>query len=194
MTDPDTRARLLSATLDVIGETGLESATIKQIASRAGCNHGLVHYYFRNKEELLVAAIEVANERYAARFRALAAGLSRGRLAHEAFALAAHVLRSDAKLWGLQAEIVALGLRRPDLRQTVAAVIGFATDRTAELVARARGRSAPDDDDRQTGALIRAAFDGFAVQAAFDPEFDLDRAIGTLASLLHQPVFEEPPH
>jgi AcrR family transcriptional regulator len=54
----DRRRRILEAALDVFAEQGLEGATTKEIATRAGVTPGLIYFYFPGKEELFFAAFE----------------------------------------------------------------------------------------------------------------------------------------
>lgn len=50
------RHDLIDATLDCVAELGLEGATVRAIALRAGVTAGLIRHYFPGKEELLEAA------------------------------------------------------------------------------------------------------------------------------------------
>ncbi len=50
------RQDLIEATLDCIAERGLQGATVRAIAPRAGVTAGLIRHYFPRKEELLQAA------------------------------------------------------------------------------------------------------------------------------------------
>ena len=54
--------RLLAAAGDLLVEVGPHGATVREIARRAGVNHGLVHHYFGSKEQLLRAAMIVLLE------------------------------------------------------------------------------------------------------------------------------------
>ena len=64
------RAEITGALLAVIARHGYEKATIQAIAAQAGLAPGLIHYHFKNKQEILVSLIaamaEAANARYAA--------------------------------------------------------------------------------------------------------------------------------
>jgi TetR/AcrR family transcriptional regulator, transcriptional repressor of bet genes len=50
------RHDLIEATLDCVAERGLEGATVRAIALRAGVTAGLIRHYFPGKQELLQAA------------------------------------------------------------------------------------------------------------------------------------------
>jgi AcrR family transcriptional regulator len=56
----DRRARILAATLRVVGRVGVASVTTRKIAREAGVNLSAVHRYFSSKDALLVAALEEA--------------------------------------------------------------------------------------------------------------------------------------
>ncbi|TVL93285.1 TetR/AcrR family transcriptional regulator [Streptomyces sp. SAJ15] len=51
------QARLLQATVELVGERGYEATTLADIADRAGAARGLVSYYFPGKRQLLQAAV-----------------------------------------------------------------------------------------------------------------------------------------
>lgn len=59
----DSREQLLVAALRCFGEKGFEGATARDIAARAGVNHGLIRYHFGDKEKLWRAAVERAFSR-----------------------------------------------------------------------------------------------------------------------------------
>lgn len=56
----DTRERIVSAALEAFTERGFDGATTREIATRVGVNHGLIPYYFRTKEKLWQAAVDLA--------------------------------------------------------------------------------------------------------------------------------------
>lgn len=56
----DSRSRILDAALDVFTERGFEGASARQIAARAGTNHGLIAYYFGGKKKLWQATVDHA--------------------------------------------------------------------------------------------------------------------------------------
>ncbi len=60
-----TRARILSAAIRQFSQNGLAGARTEQIAEEAGVNKALLYYYFRGKEALYTAALEVGSRRRA---------------------------------------------------------------------------------------------------------------------------------
>lgn len=58
-----TRESILSAALDLFSEKGFSRTTCSDIAKRIGMTRGAVYWHFENKEALLAALIDYANER-----------------------------------------------------------------------------------------------------------------------------------
>lgn len=52
--------RILIAALECIRESGLEGATVRAIASRAGVNPAAVNYYYRSKDRVIEEALRSA--------------------------------------------------------------------------------------------------------------------------------------
>ena len=62
--DSSTEEKILEAAKSEFLEFGLYGARMQSIANRAGMNKALLHYYFRNKEQLFDKVFESALERY----------------------------------------------------------------------------------------------------------------------------------
>ena len=54
--EAERRDDLIAATLDCIAEVGIQGATVRQIAARAGVTGGLIRHYFTSKDQMLQAA------------------------------------------------------------------------------------------------------------------------------------------
>ena len=54
---PIRRKQLVEAAIAVIHEQGFANATVARIARRGGISPGMVHHYFRNKDDLLYATM-----------------------------------------------------------------------------------------------------------------------------------------
>lgn len=60
--EPIRRRQLIDATIAAIDENGFADATVSRISARAGVSTGVVHHYFRNKDDLLEATLrDLAN-------------------------------------------------------------------------------------------------------------------------------------
>jgi AcrR family transcriptional regulator len=55
---PDRRSEIISATLRVIGQSGISGATMRSIAREMGLTTGVISHYFRDKNELLQEALQ----------------------------------------------------------------------------------------------------------------------------------------
>src|SRR5260370_1881918 len=53
----DTREKILQAAFAVLSRQGYENTSIKGIAEEAGVAQGLVHYYFKSKQQLVIAVL-----------------------------------------------------------------------------------------------------------------------------------------
>jgi len=54
----DTREKILQAAFTVLSRQGYENTSIKEIAEEAGVAQGLVHYYYKSKQQLVLAVLE----------------------------------------------------------------------------------------------------------------------------------------
>lgn len=66
------QAQLLDAAEALFGAQGYAATSIRAVADQAGTNPALVHYYFGNKQDLLIAVLDRAFEPAAADIRKLA--------------------------------------------------------------------------------------------------------------------------
>jgi TetR/AcrR family transcriptional regulator, fatty acid metabolism regulator protein len=60
----DKHQRILDAAIEVIAENGFFHSRVAEIADRAGVADGTIYLYFKNKDELLMAAIDSAFHRF----------------------------------------------------------------------------------------------------------------------------------
>ncbi len=68
------REQLIEATIDSIAKHGFRKTTLSQVAKRAKLSQGIVNFYFKTKDGLLLETLEFLAEEYEARWkRAVAA-------------------------------------------------------------------------------------------------------------------------
>lgn len=102
----NTRERLLDAASRVIAERGVEAATMDEIAARAGCSKGLVHYHFSTKDDLVLDVVQHLSW----------AGTIAPAEPHEVAARLDAVLETDPTLAQLVLELVVYALRHDGVR------------------------------------------------------------------------------
>ena len=88
----DTRQALVEAAVEVLRHEGFAAATARTIATRAGCNQGLVFYYFGSVVALLLAALDEVSARRRQRYDQALAAVRRP---SELVELAARVFSED---------------------------------------------------------------------------------------------------
>ncbi|MGD9995936.1 MAG: TetR/AcrR family transcriptional regulator [Ilumatobacteraceae bacterium] len=176
------RAELADAAARLIARSGIESATMREVAAEAGLTTGALTHYFADKRELLLATFRASLEHRRAK-----------RLPDEASEPLDRLLASLDGALPLDDErhrhwMVTLALCSQATSDAVLAEAQRAA--YAEFVryiaslAVASGLVERDGADSFAATLIAAA-DGIAVQALFDRErWPADRQRATLASML----------
>ena len=54
------RQELINATISVVAAHGYSETTVSRVAKEAGLSLGLMHFYFKSKDQLLLATLERA--------------------------------------------------------------------------------------------------------------------------------------
>ena len=72
------RKQLIDATIRAIGRFGYASTTLTHVAGEAGLSPGIVNFYFKSKDQLLLATLEQIAEEYSAFWQA---AMSKGKVA-----------------------------------------------------------------------------------------------------------------
>ena len=136
--DGDTEQRILDAAHAVFVRRGTAGARMQEIASEAGVNQALLHYYFRSKERLSRAAFE--------------------RAASEFMPTVIQVLASDTELEAKVARIIELELdhlaRAPYLPGYIISEVTHHPERARQLIT-AVTRQAPEDVRPKVVARLR---------------------------------------
>ena len=83
--EQEVRERIVNAALDVFGERGFHGATMQDVVRGSGLSIGAIYTWFKSKDELFIAACDLASGRG---FGELAARLASGRTVAEKLAIA----------------------------------------------------------------------------------------------------------
>lgn len=71
MTNPNKREQLINSAAELFYRKGLNATSLEHIAKHAGIAIGNVHYYFKDKETLALAAVEKRKQQFAAAYAML---------------------------------------------------------------------------------------------------------------------------
>ncbi len=117
MTTP-TRAKLIDAVVETLRTEGFTGTSARTIAARAGVNAGLIFYYFRSLDELLMAALEESSEARLARFRSAA---DQVRSPRELLELLRRIYQEDLESGYIRvvSEMVSGSVARPEMGRRV---------------------------------------------------------------------------
>lgn len=174
----DKRQRMVDAAYKVFANKGYNNASIKDIAKEADVTPGLIHYYFKNKEELLFSVQHYVQEGYHNKYK--------GKDLNEVSpfeALHEIKLRSeeDPEWYRLRFEIYSLGLKNNDLQKEVASILKSGRE---SLIKPLKNLSGGDKDTEGIVSILLACFDGLALQKIMDKDFNIDKAYDLLGELL----------
>ena len=135
--DGDTEQRILDAAHVVFVRRGTAGARMQEIAAEAGVNQALLHYYFRNKEQLARAAFERAAKGF--------------------MPAVVQVMASDLDLEEKVRRIVELELdhlsRAPYLPGYIIGEVTYQPERAAQLIDAVTGLAPKELGPRVLGAL-----------------------------------------
>ena len=137
--DGDTEQRILDAAHAVFVRRGTAGTRMQEIAAEAHVNQALLHYYFRNKEQLAQAAFERAAKGF--------------------MPAVVQVIASDGDLEEKVRRVVSLELdhlsRAPYLPGYIIGEVTHHPERAAQLIAAVTGLAPKDLGPRVLGALRR---------------------------------------
>lgn len=181
----DTREKILQAAFDVLSREGYENASIKQIAEQAGVAQGLVHYYFKSKQMLVLAVLAYVCEKVEL------SGVG------EAGALAAleetkEKMREteSASANALLVQLIGVSLHDEQLG---AGVRDFVREQRGNVEQLARQVFAERELDagpaRAIAGAVWGAVLGIIIQRLIDPAFNAEEAIDALGTMALSAVY-----
>ena len=173
----------------MLSRQGYENTSIKDIAEDAGVAQGLVHYYFKSKQQLVLAVLEFVCDK-------VEIGIAGEAGALQAFEQTKAMLRDpeSRRANSLYVQLMGVGLHDPAIGAGVQQFI--ATERThiTELAGQVLNERGQDPGAaRGIASVVWAAVLGIMIQGLVDPEFDSDEAVDTLAAMSLSAVYPSAP-
>lgn len=175
------RGEVLEATCAIISEVGFRHVRIADVADRIGTSTGIIHYYFRTKDELLHEAFRYTMTQ--ARKRSLEAISGLSDPIERLYAVIDVNLPTPAapRDWPIWIHLWAESLRDPDIRKLNTTSYSGWLALVEGLVEEAQEAGAfPGFDAREFSTQLLAMVDGLVIQAVVSGRTPALRAIRPL--------------
>ncbi len=176
---PLRRKQIVDATIRCLARDGYSGLTMKRVAREVGVSQGILHYYFRDKRAILVAALERVMEDLHRRVVREARGTRDPRQRLRALITACLSVAIEAReFWVVFVEFWGEMMHDRKLMSINADLYA----RIRELIGRIVGQGVRAERFRRVspeyaGAIILALVDGLSLQLTFDPRaFTLAKA------------------
>jgi AcrR family transcriptional regulator len=184
------REQILEAAFRVAARDRLEKVTVRRVAQEADLSSGLVFFYFKTKDALLVALLDwllertivlrtdegvlglpTPRERFLARLRKAVDSVARERVQVELF----------FDFW-------VMGTRHPEVREKLRSALASYREVFRPLLVEVLGaepKVSPDVTAASLAAVCVSFVEGCAVQAIMDPEhFDVESFMACVEALI----------
>lgn len=181
----DKAQRIIDAMRKSVAKRGAAGSTFEHVARDAGVSRGLLHYYFKTKEQLLVEVVRRDAEFRVAR---LDEPLGRAETVDDVIevlvASLTDLIETDPGFFSLLYELFSAGQRNPDIQHEVGQLFDRTRSHVAEILeAKEReGVIRLRYDAEAIVAYLFAVGDGFALQALSDPSRKIDAALAAGAA------------
>lgn len=181
----DTRNKILEAAFSVLSREGYENTSIKQIAEEAGVAQGLVHYYFKSKQRLVLEVLGFVCEKVELDVQGEAGAVA-------AFEDTKQRIHEDRKTNALLVQLIGIGLHD---REIGAGLLDFVRDQRGNVETIARQVFAEREHDptpaRGIAGAVWGAVLGIIIQSLIEPDFNADEAIDALAAMSLSAVYPQ---
>ena len=117
------RDELAESALETLGDLGYARTTLRQIASKSAFSHGVVHYYFKDKLELVIYSVRYYKARCVTRYDSVVAGSTTADGLLDAFAAKlAETIREEAPMHRLWYDLRTQSMFDEQLRDAVTVI------------------------------------------------------------------------
>ena len=188
---PPTARSILEAARRVLAQRGLEGLTIEAVANEANVSRTLIPYHFTSRAGLVAILFDSLFHDLAVSVYGLAGPGGSLPTFLDWIKREADDVQSQHDFF----ELIVSALREPDLARRIAALY----DDYRELVLEMTGVSEPAESDESAprevsdarrrelaavGSVLVAIEDGIGLQAALDPDFDVEGALAMVQTMI----------
>lgn len=163
---PEKQTQIIWALYDCLVEKGHEKVTIKEIASKAGMPSGVIHYYFKSKDEIVSGLTLAMVQKYTAMIQSqLKKATSNDQQIHHAIDFIIDTLIFNLPLNRVFYNLIQMAFERKELESAVKKL--FETYR--EQLATVFQMAGAGEESQMLGASLFAVTEGFSLQLMVDP-------------------------
>jgi AcrR family transcriptional regulator len=180
----DTREKILQGAFTVLFRQGYENTSVKEIAEKAGVAQGLVHYYFKSKQVLVLAVLAEVCKTMELK------GVEGEVGAMAAFDNFKELLRNQHDTNALYIQLLGVGVHDKEIG---AGILDFVRRDRGHVEAIAKQvlaeRAMDPAPARAIAGAVWAGILGIIFQSVIDPEFNADGAVDALAAMSLSAVY-----
>ena len=171
------RKQILEALYECLAEKGHERVTIKKIAQKAALPHGVIHYYFNNKDEIIAELVKKLQISYYNQWNKLLSSISSdSRKIPTAINFLAESMILNPGLNRVLYNLVQMGFERKPVRDALKQAYRIYRQQLAELFFK---KKAPGEQHLSATALL-AMIEGLALQWMIEEDVVKSRQIKDL--------------
>ena len=170
---PVRREQIVRATVRCLARHGYPALTMKTVAREAGVSQGILHYYFRDKRDILTAALRAVTAAVDRRVAVAQARSTRDPLARLGALVRAclAVAVEEREVWIVFIEYWGRMMHDPELSAINAEVYARARTAIGGVVREGiRGGVFRRVGEAEAAAVILGLVDGVSLQITFDPQ------------------------
>jgi TetR/AcrR family transcriptional regulator, transcriptional repressor of bet genes len=192
--EEERREQLLKAAFEVASQEGIGRLTVRSIAAEAGVSHGLVHFHFKTKDQVLRALLDWVLEATLTPSSPDAVARDARPLdeLHSLLQQEMNRLSHEPRRTRLFFEYWAMGTRDPAIGERISAELERYRARlrvVAEEVLRTEPEAFGGVTSDGLAAVAVSFINGCAVQAMIDPRrFDINEYLVAVRGILGQPA------
>lgn len=185
------RKQILEGLLEAVAERGLQNCNMSDVASAAGVSRGILHYYFKNKDEMISALVEHLKESKFPEFSAQTREAEDPweQLATSLWYPVQNIGAGGAALARVWIEFWGMAAHHPDVHEFILGLQRQLREHYREILERGVASGAFSDRIRpaQTASVILGALEGLILQWHFDPEgLSFIKELKTLEQMLQR--------
>jgi len=161
------RSQIIQALYNCLSEKGHETITIKQIAEQAKLPHGVIHYYFKGKDEIITGLIHSLQAGYQQLWTDTLQGCKKEELIHAGITFLAEKMVLDPKINRVLYNLVQMGFEKKIIRKALRQSYQMYRTQLSELFF----SNMPAEQVKRRSALLLATVEGLALQWMIEPGF-----------------------